>query len=176
MYSCYLGLGSNLGDRLEFLIKAVAALEENPEIRVLKLSNVYETEPVGFREQADFLNMVIAIDTSLPPLELLETVLAIEEDLERQRELRWGPRTIDIDLLIVGNERVEMERLHLPHPRIRERLFVLYPLKEIILPQAQEEIIPDLDDCIMRLQKGEYRITFFKSFANNSSERIHSIY
>ncbi|WP_126424740.1 2-amino-4-hydroxy-6-hydroxymethyldihydropteridine diphosphokinase [Brevibacillus marinus] len=127
----YLALGSNIGDRQQHLRRAVELLDATPRISVQKLSAVYETEPVGYEEQPAFLNMVIAADTDLPPAQLLETVLAIERRMGRVRVIRWGPRIIDIDILLYGAETVSLPHLQIPHPRMLERGFVLIPLRDV---------------------------------------------
>jgi 2-amino-4-hydroxy-6-hydroxymethyldihydropteridine diphosphokinase len=126
-----LGLGSNLGEREKNIIAAIEALKRHPDIVIDKVSALYETEPVGVKEQPGFLNAVISIKTQLPPLELLEICLGVERDLGRIRKQRWGPRNIDIDILLYDDVTVELDRLILPHPRLHERHFVLVPLQEI---------------------------------------------
>lgn len=128
----FLGLGSNIGDRLESLRRAVRHLARVPGIRVVASSRVFETDPVGGPEQADFLNAVLEIDTMLTPRDLLHACLDVEENLGRQRGARWGPRTIDIDVLIYGDEDVFEDDLEIPHPRMHERGFVLVPLLELV--------------------------------------------
>jgi len=127
----FLGLGSNMGDRNEYLQKAIKALEYVPEITVINLSSIYETEPFGGITQDKFLNMVIKIETTLIPDKLLEVTMAIEKELDRVRTVRWGPRTIDIDILLYGNEVISTRDLTIPHPGITERDFVLVPLLEV---------------------------------------------
>ena len=127
----YIALGSNVGDRLSYLRRALKALKEHPEIHLSALSSVYETKPVGLTEQADFLNMVAAVDTALSPHALLDVTQGIEQALHRRREIRWGPRTLDIDILLYGNVTMEEDRLTIPHPRMTERAFVLVPLAEL---------------------------------------------
>ncbi|RSL29325.1 2-amino-4-hydroxy-6-hydroxymethyldihydropteridine diphosphokinase [Salibacterium salarium] len=127
----FLALGSNVGDREHYLSQAVEKLKQEPEIDVLQLSSIYETAPVGVTEQPPFLNMVIAIKTGLEAHEVLGTTQKIEQDLDRVREKRWGPRTIDLDILLFNDENIKMEDLYIPHPRICERAFVLIPLNEI---------------------------------------------
>ena len=127
----FLGLGSNMGDRNEYLQKAIKALEYVPEITVINLSSIYETEPFGGTTQDKFLNMVIKIETTLIPDKLLEVTMAIEKELGRVRTVRWGPRTIDIDILLYGNEVISTRDLTIPHPGITERDFVLVPLLEV---------------------------------------------
>ncbi|NLT96110.1 MAG: 2-amino-4-hydroxy-6-hydroxymethyldihydropteridine diphosphokinase [Clostridia bacterium] len=131
MAKAFLGLGSNLGDKRANLEEALKKLKNHPRIEILKVSSFYETEPVGFIEQDWFLNIAVKIDTSLTPLELLEFCQSIERDLLRKREIRWGPRTIDLDILLYENFTSQSEKLTIPHPRMKERAFVLVPLEEI---------------------------------------------
>jgi 2-amino-4-hydroxy-6-hydroxymethyldihydropteridine diphosphokinase len=129
--TAYLGLGSNLGNRRQHLAEAVRRLHVGPALQVVKVSSVYESSPVGVTGQPDFLNLVVQVATAHAPHELLAECLRIEADLGRVRHERWGPRTIDIDLLLYGDARIDDERLTVPHPRMRERIFVLAPLAEI---------------------------------------------
>jgi 2-amino-4-hydroxy-6-hydroxymethyldihydropteridine diphosphokinase len=125
-----LGLGSNLGDRLATLQSAVDRLEACEGIRVRRSSRVYETDPVG-PPQPDYLNAVVEVMTTLGARELLDACLAVEASLGRVRAERWGPRTIDIDLLNYGREEIAEPGLTVPHPRMHERAFVLLPLLEV---------------------------------------------
>jgi 2-amino-4-hydroxy-6-hydroxymethyldihydropteridine diphosphokinase len=127
----YLALGSNLGDRADNLRQAVQKLHGRQGIRVVRVSPVYETDPVGYVEQDAFLNMAVAVETDLPPEKLLEEALAVERELGRVRTVRWGPRTIDIDVLLYGRQAVEQEHLVIPHPAMAERAFVLVPLRDV---------------------------------------------
>ena len=128
----YVGLGANLGDRSAMLRAALEQLDAEPGVRVVAVSTVRETEPVGYLDQPQFLNAAAAIDTDLPPRELLDRLLGIERRLGRTREgPRFGPRTIDLDLLLYGEERVDEPGLAVPHPRLHERLFVLEPLSDL---------------------------------------------
>jgi 2-amino-4-hydroxy-6-hydroxymethyldihydropteridine diphosphokinase len=122
----YVGLGSNLGDRETTIRAAIAALDG-----VVGVSELRETDPVGFTEQPAFLNGAIAVETQLSPRELLESLLAIERELGRERGERWGPRTIDLDLLLYGTETVNEPGLTVPHPHLHERRFALEPLAEL---------------------------------------------
>jgi len=128
----FIGAGANLGDRCAMLRAAVARLRAAPGVKVLACSTVYETDPVGPLDQPAFLNAVVGIETSLSPEELLATLLEVERSLGRVRTIRWGPRTIDLDLLVFEGERRATESLHLPHPRTLERAFVTVPLRELI--------------------------------------------
>jgi len=127
----HLALGSNLGDRLGFLRGAVAALAATPGLRVAACSRVYETAPVDGPDQGRFLNAVVAIETDLSPEELLAVAQRIEDGADRARAERWGPRTLDVDVLLVGEAQVQTPRLTLPHPRMWERGFVLAPLADV---------------------------------------------
>jgi 2-amino-4-hydroxy-6-hydroxymethyldihydropteridine diphosphokinase len=129
--TAYLGLGSNVGDRRANLARAVERLGASRGTRVISVSPIYATAPVGMTQQPDFFNLAAEIRTELAPEELLETCQAIEERLGRVRTARWGPRTIDIDLLLYADRRMDGERLRLPHPRMKERAFVLIPLADI---------------------------------------------
>jgi 2-amino-4-hydroxy-6-hydroxymethyldihydropteridine diphosphokinase len=128
----FLGLGSNVGDRLATLQRAVDLLSAEPGIRVRRSSRVWETDPVGGPEQPDFLNAVVEVDTELKPFELLSAVDHVEASLGRFRDIHWGPRTIDIDILLIGDLVLTGERLAVPHPRMHERAFVIVPLLELI--------------------------------------------
>lgn len=131
MNSSYLSLGSNMGDRFEMLKQAVRMLNEHPQVEVRSISSLYETDPVGFTDQEPFLNMVIYIHTELSALELLAACQEIEQKLQRKRLIRWGPRTIDLDILLYNQDNMDTEKLTIPHPRMHERDFVLIPLSEI---------------------------------------------
>ncbi len=127
----YIALGSNLGDREKNLLKAVELIGSCQGVEITRVSHIYETEPVGYEEQGPFLNMVLAAGTNLEPLELLEKLQEIENSMGRKRTVRWGPRTIDLDILLYGCTEVNLPSLTLPHPRMWERAFVLVPLREI---------------------------------------------
>ncbi len=125
----YLSLGSNLGDRRANLEAAIARLSDLGTITAV--SSIYETEPVGFAAQPDFLNCAVALETELMPRQFLHRVLAIEQALGRKRRVAKGPRTLDIDIVLFGNSVVETAELTIPHPAMHERRFVLEPLAEI---------------------------------------------
>ncbi|WP_417767901.1 2-amino-4-hydroxy-6-hydroxymethyldihydropteridine diphosphokinase [Stappia sp.] len=126
-----LGLGSNIGDTRAHLDAALAALAATPGIVVVARSSDYRTPPWGPVPQDDYRNACVVIETRLSPLALLERCLAVERELGRVRDIRWGPRIIDIDVLVYGQEAVEQDGLSIPHPRMSERAFVLVPLAEI---------------------------------------------
>jgi 2-amino-4-hydroxy-6-hydroxymethyldihydropteridine diphosphokinase len=129
MAKAYIGLGSNLGDRMATLRTAIERFESLG--RVTSVSSLYKTEPVGYLEQPSFLNAVIALETALTPADLLHALLGIERDLGRARSFPNAPRTLDLDLLLVDNVILDTPELTLPHPRQHGRAFVLVPLAEI---------------------------------------------
>lgn len=135
--TAYLGLGSNLGDRERYLLTAVERLRSHPCIREVSPSPIYETDPVGVTDQPLFLNMACRIRTTLAPEELLDVAMNIEKTLGRRRDIRWGPRTIDIDILLYDNAAIDTGRLTVPHPRMMERMFVLVPLLDVMKPEEK---------------------------------------
>lgn len=140
MTRAFVGLGSNLGDREATILRALARLKEESEIRVVRVSTLRETDPVGYVDQPQFLNGVVELETELPARDLLTRLLAIERELGRTREdgPRLGPRTIDLDLLLYGEDTIAEAGLQVPHPRLHERRFVLEPLAEV----APDIVIP----------------------------------
>ncbi|QUW20712.1 2-amino-4-hydroxy-6-hydroxymethyldihydropteridine diphosphokinase [Sporosarcina sp. Marseille-Q4063] len=139
MNSAFISIGSNIGERLLHLKDAVRALHSHNEVSVLSMSSVYETAPVGYTDQADFLNIVIEVRTSIDAYNLLTVCQEIEHELGRVRTVRWGPRIVDLDILLYNNDNINAENLIVPHPRMHERAFVLIPLLEI----APEIVHPD---------------------------------
>lgn len=131
MSRAFLSMGSNMGDRLAYLRQGIQGLQQAPGVRVKALSSVYETEPVGVTGQDRYLNLVAEIETALSPHQLLVACQAVELANGRVRTVRWGPRTLDIDLLLYDDILVETPDLVIPHPRMHERAFVLVPLAEI---------------------------------------------
>jgi 2-amino-4-hydroxy-6-hydroxymethyldihydropteridine diphosphokinase len=128
----YIGLGANLGPREATLLRAVDLLAAEPGIEVLELSSFRETDPVGVTDQPRFVNGAAAVETTLSPHELLDALLRVERELGRTRDgERWGPRTLDLDLLVFADEVVDEDGLRVPHPRLHERRFALEPLAEI---------------------------------------------
>jgi 2-amino-4-hydroxy-6-hydroxymethyldihydropteridine diphosphokinase len=127
----YISLGSNIGDREDNLKKALALLDEHPQIRVAAVSSFYETAPVGYTDQPDFINAAAELETALGPRELLKICMETEKKLGRVRTIRWGPRVIDIDILWYNGLTVDEEDLQIPHPRMLEREFVIRPLADI---------------------------------------------
>ncbi len=129
--TAFIALGSNIENRYDYLLKAIDKLANHSNIELVNCSSVYETDPVGYEDQDLFLNMVIEIITSFNAQELLDYCLKVELDLGRKREIFWGPRTIDLDILLFNQENIETETLIVPHPRMLEREFVMIPLSEI---------------------------------------------
>lgn len=171
--NAYIGLGSNVGEREEYLRRAVLALQESPGVRVTDLSALYETDPVGYTRQGAFLNMAARVKTTLKPEDLLSRMLQVERNLGRVRHIRWGPRTIDLDLLLYDHTAMKSEYLTLPHPRMLERAFVLVPLADILRPGTY----PFVDAAIretgntngkdgVRLWKEVEWLSAFEPFAN----------
>lgn len=141
----FLGLGSNVGDSEALLQSAMDRLN-GPDLKLLRVSSVYETEPIGLREQRWFLNLVAEFQTELFPKQLLQRIRRVERELGRKRTVRNGPRTIDIDILLYGNSVVKTEALEIPHPRYHERRFTLAPLTELN---------PELRDPVTRRSMAE---------------------
>ncbi|MFD1021169.1 2-amino-4-hydroxy-6-hydroxymethyldihydropteridine diphosphokinase [Thalassobacillus hwangdonensis] len=141
MNRAYIALGSNINPRDEYLEAGIKELQHHPEVSITKRSRIYETAPVGYTEQNDFLNMVIQVKTSLPALNLLDLCQSIEHELGRKRMIKWGPRTIDLDILMYNQEHIDTERLKIPHPSMHERAFVMVPLAEL----DPEAYIPAVD-------------------------------
>jgi 2-amino-4-hydroxy-6-hydroxymethyldihydropteridine diphosphokinase len=131
-----LGLGGNIGDPVAAFAAALRGLAQAPGVTLKRVSSVYRTAPWGKLDQPEFLNLAVLIETGLPAAELLELCLALERSQGRERRERWGPRTLDIDILTYGSEAIDRPGLEIPHPRIAERAFVLAPLAEIA-PEVQ---------------------------------------
>jgi 2-amino-4-hydroxy-6-hydroxymethyldihydropteridine diphosphokinase len=144
MTAAHIALGSNLGDRAANLRTALEMLAQTAGISITAVSAIYETAPVGGPEQDHYLNACAALDTELTPTRLLLMMLDIEEKIGRVRKVRWGPRIIDLDLLLYGEIMMNTPLLELPHPRMSERDFVLIPLADI----APDQIIPGLNQTV----------------------------
>ena len=149
-YGAFIALGTNLGDRKENLNQAISKIEETGNVVVLK-SYIYETKPYGVKEQPDFYNAVIGVLTPYKPLALLNVLKSIEAEMGRKDTKKWGPRIIDLDIILYGDIVLDDERLTLPHPDFRNRDFVLRPLKEIarmIVDPISEKTIGELYNAL----------------------------
>lgn len=131
MVTCYIAIGSNLGDRRKFIDNAIEEIKRSKDIVLKRISSIYETDPVSDIPQGKFLNGVLEVETHLTPRALLKELSGIEKRLGRIREIKNGPRTIDLDILYYGDETVKEPGLAIPHPRINEREFVLKGLREL---------------------------------------------
>ncbi|MUV38049.1 2-amino-4-hydroxy-6-hydroxymethyldihydropteridine diphosphokinase [Lentibacillus sp. JNUCC-1] len=151
MTGIYIALGTNIEPRETYLKEALQLLQHHSAITVAEQSSIYETAPVGYTDQAYFLNMAVKIETSLEPVQLLEACQAIENELGRKRTIRFGPRTIDVDIILYHDLTVHTDRLTIPHPRMHERAFVLVPLTElspdIYVPGFEQRVSGLLGKC-----------------------------
>lgn len=136
MLTAYLCLGSNVGDREAYLKAAVRVLNAHHDVKIKALSGIYESEAEDKTDQRDFYNLVLEIETNLSPIELLGVCELVEKLLKRQRTVRWGPRTIDLDILLYNSQEIDLKELKVPHPRMLKRLFMLVPLLEVA-PEAK---------------------------------------
>lgn len=165
LHEVYLCLGSNVGDRLAYLSDAVGQLAALPGTRVERTSAIYETEPVGFKDQPDFLNLVLRLRTLLRPMELFRELKRIESALGRSNTLRWQPREIDIDILLYDRLIFRSQELFIPHTEMTKRRFVLTPLSEIagsvIHPIEKAEVQALLQRCQdkSRVTKAQYQLS-----------------
>lgn len=135
----YIGLGANLGDAPRTVRSAIAALDRLADVSVVATSRLYRSKPVGPPGQPDYMNAVVSLDTALAPLDLLASLQAVERDFGRERGVRWGARTLDLDILLIGDAVIATERLTVPHPHLAKRAFVLWPLLDI----APDVRLPD---------------------------------
>lgn len=149
-HAAYLGLGSNVGDREEYIEQAIFLLSKTPGIKIIKKSTNYETEAEGGGDQPQYLNAAVEIQTNFDPYKLLEVLQETESALGREREVEWGPRTIDLDILLYDDQIISDDKLQIPHPLLHERVFVLKPLSEIaakavhpVLEKKIEEIFEE---------------------------------
>lgn len=141
MRVAYIGLGSNMGNKKAYIQKALGQLSNYPGIRLLRVASLYESAPWGYLDQAWFINTVAEVETNLTAEKFLNVLFDIEKNLERTREIKWGPRTVDLDILLYGQETINLPQLQVPHPRLHQRAFVLVPLAELcpemLLPQGR---------------------------------------
>lgn len=168
----YFSLGSNMGNPLDNLLKAVMALQEQV-LESWDISGIYQTAALGYTKQEDFLNLVLGGETRHSAEQTLEACLAIEQKLGRVRTIRWGPRLIDIDLLMFGTERIETEKLQIPHPRMKERAFVLIPLRELD-PGCFAQLKVDLpaQKVDLRFTADDVKIMLKQRYTASSSEEL----
>lgn len=164
---CFIGLGSNMGDKAENLTLALRLLANHPELKILEHSSWYLSKPVGFTDQDDFMNGVAAFSTSLSAQDLLRVLLKTEDSLGRVREQRWGPRIIDLDLLLYGDAKINTENLVVPHERMYERAFVLKPFNEIaadwlhldgLTTRQHLDNLNDATDTVLQVAKSSIKI------------------
>jgi 2-amino-4-hydroxy-6-hydroxymethyldihydropteridine diphosphokinase len=149
----YIGIGSNLGDKVEQCEKGISEILRVDRTRLLARSSLFKTQPIGYTSQDWFVNGVIKIETDLEPLDLLQSLKAIESRLGRGETFRWGPRVIDLDILFFDEHEIQTEQLQIPHPLLHERQFVLTPLVEIdrilihpVLKKTVQELLEDLKE------------------------------
>lgn len=151
LVTAYIGMGSNIGDRESNLNSAVEMLRILEGIEVTAVSSYLNTAPIGYIDQPDFLNAAAELRTNLTPADLLKVCRKVEQELKRERTIRWGPRTIDLDILLYGDMVINQEDLVIPHPRMHERVFVLGPLNEItphtvhpVMKKSVNELLRDI--------------------------------
>ena len=140
-------MGSNLGNKRRFVESAIAAIRDEKKISMIRISSIIETRPVGNIHQPDFLNCIIQCESELGPSELMKTLLRIERNLGRERKEKWGPRTIDCDILFFNDEIIDTDELKIPHPEIMNRPFILQLMNEL----APEFIHPKLNKSMVQL-------------------------
>lgn len=154
----YIGIGSNLGDKQGNCRRAIEALGSDPRNRLVRCSPLYCTEPVGKTDQDWFVNGVVSLETSMGPRELLEFLLSVEKKMGRIREEKWGPRTIDLDILFYQDQILHDNDLHIPHPSLHERRFVLIPLKDVAADLVHPELGKNVSSMLAELDTEE-RVT-----------------
>lgn len=166
----YIGLGSNMGNRDRYLQEAVRELNNHPHVALVRVSDVYETEPVGYTNQESFLNMVVVVRTTLPPDLLHKHMKAVEDQLGRVRTIRNGPRTVDLDLLLMDDIALDTPDLVIPHPRMWDRAFVLVPLRDAAL--GKPNLLASIAEHLDRLD-GKEGVTHWSTFNwPSASERF----
>jgi 2-amino-4-hydroxy-6-hydroxymethyldihydropteridine diphosphokinase len=161
MAVAYLGLGSNIGERISYIEKALAEIIKIENTKITRSSSIYETEPWGISEQEDYLNSAVEIETSLEPEVLLKKLKSIEKIIGRTESKRWSEREIDIDILFFGNEIIENEFMKVPHPQIESRKFVLIPMNEIA-PDLIHPVFKKTVSELLKETKDNLKVNKFK--------------
>ncbi|PRR84937.1 2-amino-4-hydroxy-6-hydroxymethyldihydropteridine diphosphokinase [Clostridium luticellarii] len=151
----YISVGSNLGDREQNIKDAVHAINSSDSSRIVKMSKLYETKPVGYLKQGDFLNGALELETLLTPEELIDFLMQVEKKLKRERKIKWGPRTLDLDVVLYDNLVTADEKIVIPHPRMHKRLFVLKPLCDIAPYVVHPVLNARIIDLTTELEKTE---------------------
>ena len=149
-HTAYIGVGGNMGDKEKNVKAALELINESYHTKIRRTSKLYNTKPVGYLEQEDFLNCAIEVKTLLSPIELVRFLLSIESELKRERVIRWGPRTVDLDVLLYDNIISSLEEIIIPHPRMAERMFVMEPICDI----APYVIHPILNKPLIQIKEG----------------------
>ena len=167
--NAYVGLGSNLNDREDNIRRAIRRLGERADVRVERVSSLYESEPVGITDQPLFLNAAARLSTGLKPDELLDALQAVERLLGRRRTVRWGPRTIDLDLLLYEDVIIDQPRLVVPHPEMTRRAFVLVPLAEIA-PGAVEPRSGRRVDQLLRALRSTGGVRLYSAWKDHNHD------
>ena len=170
MTEAYLGLGSNIEPRMEYLKNAAKKLNAHQEIRVKEKSSVYITKPYGYQKQDDFLNAVLLIDTTLKAEDLLKNIMQIEKEMGRTREKEWGPRKIDIDILFYNQLQYESDDLIIPHPEITKRAFVMVPLLEIEKAKHLKIAEKTIKEWLQELNYSSQDIRLYSKFPDLKSD------
>ena len=166
-----IGLGSNMGEREQNLQQALGMLEADSSIRIEKISSIYETAPFGVRDQDDFLNMVVAVETELSPENLLQKCLGVENAMGRVRSRHWGPRIIDLDLLFYDAVQMQTNNLTLPHPGIGQRAFVLIPMRDVAM-DTQLQGWRTIDSMLAGVtESGEQEVRLWKKVEWDSTRK-----
>ena len=167
----YIALGANLGNREQTLTEAIQMLEAYSDISIIRCSGFYETAPVGYVDQPSFLNMAVRLHTTQSPHELLSTLLHIENRLGRVRDIRWGPRTVDLDLLWMDDLHLNSETLELPHPRMHERAFVLAPLQEVVTTETPA-LFSLVDKSLVQVADQQQDVHYVSAFLLSFSSKL----